>query len=264
MNIFIRELRSNFRSLVIWGVIVILFVVGGISEFSGYEGNPEMLAVLDQMPPAMLEAFNMNAFNLTTISGFFGVMFTYYALIASISAAMWGSDIISKEERDKTVEFSLTLPVTRSRVVTAKTLAALVNCVGLLLIIWGISLVSAEQYQPDGEFYAFLRLTMVAVFFMQLIFLSVGIFLGCAMKQYKRASSVAVALLLGTYFLSVISGLPENLEFLKYFSPFNYFDAGMLLRESKFDPTFLAISAGIIVLSMVGAYLTYSRRDLYI
>jgi ABC-2 type transport system permease protein len=250
--------------LIIWGVIVILFVVAGISEFSGYEGNPEMLAVLDQMPPAMLEAFNMNAFNLTTISGFFGVMFTYSALIASISAAMWGSDIISKEERDKTVEFSLTLPVTRSRVVTAKALAALVNCIGLLLVIWGVSLASAAQYQPESEFYAFLRLTMVAVFFMQLIFLAVGIFLGCAMKNYRHASSVAVALLLGTYFLSVISGLHENLEFLKYLTPFKYFDAGVLLRESKFDLTFLLISVGIIVASMAGAYLTYARRDLYI
>ncbi len=32
---------------------------------------------------------------------------------------MWGSDIISKEERDKTVEY-LTLPVTRARLLTAK------------------------------------------------------------------------------------------------------------------------------------------------
>jgi len=97
-----------------------------------------------------------------------------------------------------------------------------------------------------------------------LIFLAIGIFLGCAMKQYRRAGSVALALLLGTYFMSIISGLHENLEFLKYLSPFKYFDAGVLLREAKFDPTFVAISAGIIILSMVGAYLTYSRRDLYI
>ena len=264
MNIFIRELRSNFRSLIIWGVIVILFVTIGISKFSAYEGNPEMLAILDQMPPAMLEAFNMNAFNLTTLSGFFGVMFTYFALIASISAAMWGSDIISKEERDKTVEFSLTLPVARGKVVTAKALAALVNCIGLLLITWGAAFVASAQYEPGNEFYAFLRLSMLALFIMQLIFLAIGIFLGCALKQYRRASAVAIALLLGTYFLSVISGLHEDLEFLKYLSPFKYFDAGMLLRESKIDLTFLAISAGIIVLSMVGAYFTYSRRDLYI
>jgi ABC-2 type transport system permease protein len=264
MNIFVRELKANFRSLLIWGVIVILFVMIGISKFSAYYENPEMLAILNDMPPALLSAFNMQAFNLTTISGFFGVMFTYFALIVSIAAAMWGSDIISKEERDKTVEFSLTLPVTRSRLVTGKALAALVNCIGLLLITWGASLVSAARYQPDSEFYRFLGLCMLALFIMQLIFLAIGIFLGCAMKQYRRASAVAVSLLLGTYFLSVLSGLNENLGFLKYLSPFKYFDAGVLLREARLDLVFVGLSLAIILASMVGAYLTYARRDLYI
>jgi ABC-2 type transport system permease protein len=264
MNIFVRELRANLRSLLIWGIIVILFVMIGVSKFSAYYENPEMLAILNDMPPALLAAFNMQAFNLTTVSGFFGLMFTYFALIVSIAAAMWGSDIISKEERDKTVEFSLTLPVTRSRVVTAKALAALVNCIGLLLITWGASLVSAAQYQPDSEFYRFLALCMLALFIMQLMFLAIGIFLGCAMKQYKRASSVAVSLLLGTYFLSVISSLDQNLEFLKYLSPFKYFDAGVLLRESRIDVPFVGLSLAIILVSLVGAYLTYARRDLYI
>jgi ABC-2 type transport system permease protein len=264
MNIFARELKANLRSLVIWGVIVILFVMIGTSKFSAYYNNPEMLAILDDMPQALLSAFNFQAFNLTTISGFFGVMFTYFALLLSIAATMWGSDIISKEERDKTVEFSLTLPVTRSRLVTAKTLAAFVNCIGLLLITWAASLASVAQYQPDSEFYSFLRLCMLALFIMQLIFLAIGVFLGCAMKRYKRASAVAVSLLLGTYFLSVISGLNKDLEFLKYLSPFKYFDPGMLLREARLDMLFVGLSLAIILVSMMGAYLTYARRDLYI
>jgi ABC-2 type transport system permease protein len=264
MNIFVRELKANLRSLLIWGVIVVLFVTVAVSKFSAYYGNPEMLALLDQMPPALLEAFSFEAFNLTTVTGFFGLMFTYFALLLSIAAAMWGSDIISKEERDKTVEFSLTLPVTRSRVVTAKALAALVNCVGLLLITWVASLVSAAPYQPDSEFYRFLRLCMLAVFIMQLIFLAIGIFLGCTMRRYKQAGAVAVGLLLGTYFLSVLSGLSKDLDFLKYFSPFKYFDAGVLLRESHLDGSFVLLSAAIILVCMAGAYLTYSRRDLYI
>jgi len=264
MNIFVRELKANLKSLLIWGGIVILFVMVGVSKFSAYYDNPEMLAVLDDMPTAMVSAFNLKAFNLTTVSGFFGVMFSYYALLLSIAAAMWGSDIISKEERDKTVEFSLTLPVTRSRLVTAKTLAALVNCIGLLLITWGASLVGAASYQPDSGFYLFLFLCMLALFFLQLIFLAVGIFLGCAVKQYRRASSVAVSLLLGTYFLSIVIGLNENLDFLKYLSPFKYFDAGVLLHESRIDVASVGLSLAIILVSMVGAYLTYARRDLYI
>ena len=214
MNIFLRELKANLKSLLIWGGIVILFLTVGFSKFSAYYENPELLAILDTMPPAVLEAFNFSAFNLTTVTGFFGIMFTYFALLLSISAAMWGSDIISKEERDKTVEFSLTLPVTRGKLITAKILAALVNCVGLLLITWGAVRFNVAKYQPDSEFYAFLTLSILALFILQMIFLAVGVFLGCAMKQYRRVSSVAVSLLLGTYFLSIVSSLHEDLEFL--------------------------------------------------
>jgi len=263
MNIFLRELKANLRSLLIWGGIMILFLASGMTEFAAYEGNPQMLEVLSQMPPALLAAFNMQAFNLTTLNGFFGVLFTFFALLLGIAASMWGSDIISKEERDRTVEFSLTLPVTRSRVVTAKTLAALVNCIGLLLITWGASVLLARQYQPNSEFYGFLRLSMLALFIIQLVFLAIGVFLGCAMKQYKRAGSVAVSLLLGTYFLSIISDLDERVQFLRYFSPFKYFDPVVLLHESKIDVAFVGLSLAIIAVSLAGAYLTYTRRDLY-
>jgi ABC-2 type transport system permease protein len=264
MNIFFRELRANLKSLLIWGVIVILFTVVGFSKFSAYYKNPEMSAILDDFPPAMVSAFNLKAFNLTTVTGFFGIMFAYYGLLLSISAAMWGSDIISKEERDKTVEFALTLPVTRQKLITAKIMTAMVNCIGLLLITSGIMLVSAQKYQPDQEFYNFLSLGMLAIFIMQMIFLAVGIFLGCAMKQYRRAGSVAVSILLATYFISIISSLNKNLEFLKYFSPFKYFDPVALLHESKMNILFVGLSIGIIAVSLAGAYVSYSKRDLYI
>ena len=264
MNIVFRELKANLRSLLIWGGIVVLFVTMGMAKFSAYEGNPELLAILDNLPPAMLAAFQFSAFNLTTISGFYGVMFTYFAIILSVAAAMWGSDIITKEERDKTVEFSLTLPIPRRKLVTAKILAVLVNCIGLLFVTWGVVLVNVQKYHPDSEFYNFLLLSMLALFFIQMIFMAVGILLGCAMKQHKRASSVAVSLLLGTYFISIIADLNENLEFLKYFSPFKYFNPVTMLHESRMDVAFVWLTAGIIAVSLVGAYVAYARRDLYI
>jgi len=264
MNIFLRELKANFKSLLIWAFIVLLFAVIGFAKFSAYYGNPELLAILNDMPAALVDAMNLNAFNLTTVVGFYGLMFSYFALILSIAAAMWGSDIVSKEERDKTVEFSLTLPVTRSRVVTAKSLAALVNCTVLLFITWGAILYGASSYSPESGFKSYVALSMLALFIMELIFLAVGLFLGCAMKQYKRVSSVAVSLLLGTYILSIMAGLDKNLDFLHYFTPFSYFNPGAILHTSSLDPTYVLLSAGIIAAAMVGAYLTFARRDLYI
>ena len=264
MNIFLRELRANLKSLLIWSVIVILFNYVGFSKFSAYYNNPEMLAILDSLPPAMLSAFSMNAFNLTTVTGFFGIMVTYFGLILAIAAAMWGSGIISKEERDKTVEFSLTLPVTRSRLVTAKIAAAALNCIILLLITWGITLVSSKPYKPDQEFYNFVTIGMLSFLLMEMIFLALGIFLGCAMKNHKQAGALAVWILLGTYFASVLAGMDKDLEFLKYFSPFKYFDSAVMLRESRLEIPFVLLSVAIIAALLAGAYATYAKRDLYI
>jgi len=264
MRIYLRELKANLKSLLIYIGIVAFFAIVGFSKFSGYADNPELLEVLEAMPAPLLETFNMNAFNLTTVEGFFGVMYAFVGLILGIAAVMWGSDIISKEERDKTVEFSLTLPVKRSTMITAKFAAALTNCIILTAAAWGLNLVNAQAYSPGPEFAGFLNRGMAALLLLQLIFLAIGIFIGSAMKQHKKASSVAISVLLGTYFFSVIAGLKEEWEFLKYISPFKYFDPFLILHESRVETIYLWISLGIVVVSLTGAYLAYSKRYLYI
>jgi ABC-2 type transport system permease protein len=264
MNIFFRELRANLKSLLIWSAITTLLILIAVAKFAAFAGNPEMLKMLDSMPPAMLEALNMQAFNLTTLSGFYGLMFIYFGLMGAMAAAMWGSDIISKEERDKTVEFSLVLPVSRSRVVTAKALAALVNCIAFVLITWAVSLVAVQSYHPDQAFHNYLALEMQAMLAIELIFLAVGLLLGCAMKQYKRSGALAIAIILVTYFLAIAADMQSNLDFLKYFTPFKYFDAGELFRSGRMDATYLLLSAVIILASLAAGYWVYNRRDLYI
>jgi beta-exotoxin I transport system permease protein len=264
MNIFKYELKANFRSLLIWAVIVVLFVLLGVSKFSAYYHNQEMAKLISDLPQALQDILNTQAFDLTKLTGFFGVMFTYFALLLSIAAGMWGADIISREERDKTVEFSLSMPVTRARLITYKALAALVNCIVLLGVTWGASLVSASKYQPDAAFFKFLALEMLAVFFLQLIFLAVGLLLGCAMKRYRMAVSTAVFVLLGTYFLSVFVILDSRLDFLRFFTPFAYFNPATLLNQSSFDAVFIILTAVIVIASMAGAYVSYAKRDLYI
>jgi ABC-2 type transport system permease protein len=264
VNIFFHELKANLKSLIIWCVVLFLLISIAVAKFSAFAGDPSMLGMIDAMPKAVIDAMNLRAFNLTTVSGFYGIMFLYFALMGGIAAAMWGSDIISKEERDKTVEFSLVLPVSRSRVITSKALAALVNCIAFMLVTWAVSLVMVQPYKPDQAFYKFLTLQMEAMFMIELIFLAIGLLLGCAMKQYKRSGSTAVAIILVTYFLSVMTGMEPKLDFLKYFTPFKYFDAGALFRSSRLDGTYLLISAAIIVVCVAAAYWIYNKRDLYI
>ncbi len=264
MNIFFREIKANFKSLLIWCGILALLILIAVAKFSAFANDPAMVSMLDAMPQGLLDALNMRSFNLTTLTGFYGVMFIYFGLMGAIAAAIWGSDIISKEERDKTVEFSLVLPVSRSRVITAKALTALVNCILFVLATLAISLIAVQQYDPDQAFYDFLYMEMAAMFFIELIFLAVGLLLGAGMRRYKAAGSTAVAIILVTYFLSILSKMQEKLDFLKVLTPFRYFDATEFYHTGRFEPGYLILSAGIVVVCVAAAYLVYNRRDLYI
>ncbi len=57
----------------------------------------------------------------------------------------------------------------------------------------------------------------------ELIFLAIGLLLGCAMKQYKLSGSTAIGIILVTYFLSIMAGMQKNLDFLKYFTTLQVF-----------------------------------------
>lgn len=265
MNIFIHELKANFKSLLIWGGFIIFFIYMGISKFQAFTASgSDIMKMMEAVPPAMMEVFQIDAFNMTTLSGFFGVMYIYFALMASIFAVLLGNGIIAKEERDKTVEFALTLPIPRHKLVTGKIAAALVNCILFVLIMWGGSLLLTQPYDHGENFYEFVRLMMVSIFFLEMIFLSIGVLLGSAMKDYKRSGSVAVSLLLGTYVISIISNLSENLEFLKYVTPFKYFNPVEMLNTAQFSTLYLVLSAAIVVVSIAAAYIFYQKRDLYI
>jgi ABC-2 type transport system permease protein len=265
MNIFVRELKANARSLLFWSLFIVFFIYMGISKFTAFTGaDSDIMAMLEGIPDAVMEALQLNAFNMTTITGYYGVMQSYFGLMAAVFAVLLGNGIIAKEERDKTVEFSLTLPIPRHKLISGKVAAAVVNCIVFVLVMWGGSIIAVQPFNPDNEFYQFLALMMISTFFIELIFLAVGVLLGAAMKQYKRSGSVAVFILFGSFVLSIISALSEKFEFLKYFSPFTYFDPLKLLNESKFEVGYLLLSATIVVVSLAAAYFSYSKRDLYI
>ena len=261
---YFRELKAGIKSLLIWTVVIALLIILAVNKFAAFEGNPESLAILDTMPPQLLEALSMRAFNLTTLEGFFGVMFIYFALMGAMAAALWSSEAIAKEERDRTVEFTLVLPVPRRQIVTAKLLAALTNCALFVLFTWLISVITVRGDAPDKSLFDFLRLEMLAMFMVELVFLSLGALLACASKTPRRVGSMAIGLILGIYFVSIYAGMSEKLTWLKYLTPFGWFNASEFFRTGRFEPWALVLTGVTVVLFLFAAYFTYDRRDLYI
>lgn len=264
MNIVLRELRANLKSLLIWSGCIAALIAVMMTEFEAYYDNPEMAGVLDAMPKALMAAFSLIGPNLTTLSGFVSIASVYFYIILGIFAVLLGSSIISKEERDKTAEFFLTLPVSRTRILSSKLIAAVINCM-FIIGVTAVSLYGASiRYNPDQEFLNFLGLLMLALFIIQLIFLSIGMCMAAFIKRYKQSGNYSVAILLITYVISVVISLYSKVDFLKYITPYKYFEASSIVINGELELKYLVISAGIITAGMIGTFTFYPKRDLHI
>lgn len=264
MNILFRELRASIKSFIIWAGSLTLLTIVWMSEFSAFANDDSMLDMFDSFPEGMMKAFGFESFNITTLTGFTGLVFVYITLILSIHAVLKGNSIIAKEEQDKTVEFTLVLPVKREKIIAAKLTAAIINCIVLMAYLYGLIMVLSQPYLPEEGFIKFFGLLTLGTFFLQMIFVSVGVMLGCIMKQYKKSGYIGASLIIIFYIMSVLTDLSDKLDFLKFITPFKYFAPTNIKNDLALDWTYVIISLCIITVSLTIGFITYKKRDLYI
>jgi Putative exporter of polyketide antibiotics len=265
MNIFLRELKAHRRALLIWSIAIFLMIVSSIGKFTAYaETGQSMNELLSQIPSSIKAVLGMGNFDLTKVSGFYGMLYLYLLLLATVHASLLGANIIAKEERDKTAEFLLVKPVSRSKIITAKLLASLINIVVFNLVTLIFSVVLMGKYAKGENITEEIGVLMAGMFILQLMFLLIGTATAAASRNPQSAASVSTAILLVAFVISSAIDINSRLEPLKYITPFAYFKAETLLGTGGFEPVFLLLSLAIIALLMVVTYVSYNKRDLHV
>ncbi|MDP4109105.1 MAG: ABC transporter permease subunit [Bacillota bacterium] len=262
MNIFLKELKSHGKSLIIWCIAMFFMIVSSIGKFTAYaETGRSMSELLSQIPKPIKAVLGMGDFDLTKVSGFYGMLYLYLLLLATIHAALLGADIISKEERDKTAEFLLVKPVSRSKIVTSKLFASLFNIAAVNIVTLFFSILLMAKYSGGEDITREIYVLMLGMFILQTLFLSLGTASAAVTKNPGAASSSVTAILLASFIISSLINMNGRLERLKYITPFEYFRAEKLLSVG-FEPVFLFLSFVIITSLLIVTYASYKKRDL--
>lgn len=263
MNIFIREMRANRKSLIIWVISMILMVIASMAKYAGLSSSGQsMNQLLSQMPKSMQAIMGTGTFDISKASGYYGILFLYLVLMATIHGAMLGANIISKEERDKTAEFLLVKPTSRNVVITAKLLAALTNIVIFNIVTLVSSLIAVGKYSNGEEVSGDIIKLMIGMFILQLLFMAIGTAIAGVSKNPKTAASISTSVLLITFILSIAIDMNGKIESLKFLTPFKYFEAKNLMYGGSFDFIFLILSLLIIGILSVVTFVFYNKRDL--
>lgn len=263
MNIYLRELKAHRWGLFFWSLGMIFMISAGMAKYAAFEtAGQSVTDMLGQIPKAVQAVFGMTGFDLGSAGGFYGMLFLYLAVMGAVHASLLGANLISKEERDRTSEFLYAKPVSRSRVLTAKLLAGLTNVVVLNAVTLGGSLYFVDYFSKEPPITGDIVLLMAGLLFLQLIFLSIGAVVAGFVHRPKTAPSISTTIMFVAFLMSYLVNMNANLEFLKYLTPFKYFDAAQMMTDGALDPVYVALATAIIVASLFGTYRFYSARDL--
>lgn len=262
MSIVFRELRANLKTFLIWTASLTVVYFAASSEFSVFESDPAIIEAMQSLE-FIFEVMGTSLANITTPEGYLSILGVYILLPIGIYASLLGSNIISKEERGKTAEFLFTLPLSRSKVLVSKLIVGFFYIVLMDATIIGSLIAIFSRYELTESFYSFVFYLAIGIFFIELIFMSIGMALAAIVKQYKRSGSYTLGILLSTFMLSMLMGMTDKIDFMKYVTPFQYFLVEDMLN-SHIEYTFVFISIGIVIICITSMFLTFRKRDLYI
>ncbi|WP_144551898.1 ABC transporter permease subunit [Bacillus sp. X1(2014)] len=263
MNIFFHELRAYRKSTIIWSCSLVLIIALFMSFYPAFANDAEdFQKIMEGYPEAIRNAIGFNLGNFFTILGFYCFPLSFITLCGAIQAMNLGTSIVSKEVREKTADFLLTKPVTRTAVLTSKLFAAFVSIVITNIIYLVVTMFMVFQVKTDNFSVKILLLLSLTMFFIQLMFLAVGIMISVIVPKIKSVLSVSLTTVFAFYFLGMFSSTTGE-EAKRYISPFKYFDTAYIIKHSGYETSFLVAGAVIIILSITASYIVYLKKDIH-
>lgn len=262
MNIFKHEMRMHRISIFIWSSSFTLLLLIFMSLYPTVEKNMTNFSIiLENFPSELASAINIELLIFGNPLGFYSFTFVYVSLIAAIQAMKYGLSILSIEEREKTADFLLSKPVSRRKLLISKILAVVSSLLITNIIFFFVSYFTVSQYSEG----IFDRRTFVliaqSVFFMQLIFMSIGLLISMIPKKIKAVTPITMGVVFGFFIIQMFSSAFDDKSF-EYFTPFKYFDAGEILVTQTYNSTYVLLSIIIVVLSLGFVYYRYINKDM--
>lgn len=261
--IFKREFLINKKALLIWIVVLGGLIFLMLSLYPEFAKQKESLdKLLKIYPEALLKAFDINRLSYSSILGFYAIEgYMIITLFGSIYSVILASNILSKEENEKTIEFLLSKPISRAQIVSQKLLAILVNIFILNAIISVLVFIGFKM--SDSTFnIKTLALISLAPFLLHLTFALVAYFISTVVKKSRNILSISLGIVLVAYFFNVLSKISDKFENLKYITPFEYVNAADIVTSNSIKPLYLVIMFSVMIVSIILTYIVYQRKDI--
>jgi len=238
------------------GMFVFALMFAALHQsFAGEIGNlaksfpPEISAVIGDLAAAATPAgfLNVELYSL------------FLPFTVAITGILFGAKAIGKEEDSGTLELLLASPISRTKIIIQKLAAIKFTLLLIALSSW-LGVVLGKLLFVFDVNLARVAVASLAVFLLGMVYAMAALAGQSLTGKARIGMGVGAGLLVATYFADIVSKLVDNLEALKYVSPFYYMDmANVLNGDGKLVN--LVVLAGIAVVFYVVAHVGFTNRD---
>ncbi|MGM0827435.1 MAG: ABC transporter permease subunit [Bacillota bacterium] len=259
MNIFLYELKAYRKSTFIWSGALVVLVILFMSMFPSISKEiNEFKKLLEGFPEGVRKALGIQMDSIGSLNGYYSYIFLYITLCGAIQAMNLGISISSKEIREKTADFLLTKPVTRTKILSSKILAALTSLLftNIVYVIAAITVANVVKVE-NFSLYVFLLISLTLLF-TQLIMFAVGVIIAVVFPKVKSVISLSLGVVFGFFLIGMVAAE----EATRYLTPFKYFDYSYIMNQERYEWSFLILGMFLIVLSLIGSFVIYNKKDI--
>jgi ABC-2 type transport system permease protein len=266
MNLFLHEIKMYWKFLFFWSIGIVAMIGGGMGKFTALYGSNDgtITDVLSKLPKAFLAMFGMANLEVTSLSGFYGMLHFYLMIMGAVFAIILGAGILAKEERDKTAEFLMVKPVTRSWVLVQKLLAGIVYIVLFVLIDYLVSVAFIAKIAPNENISLELWLMMSSLTLIMLAFYCLAFGLSGALKDNRKSSMMMIGIMGAMYIGSVMADMIENTNWIRPLNLFKYYPPDLVVKNLSLEPVYIGLNLLWIIVGLALAFVRFPKRDLHL
>ena len=259
-SVYAKTVYDRRHGLLWWSIGIGLLAVTTLSVWPSV--RDEYQTLVRNYPEALLAFFGIDKAGLGSAAGYlqaelFGLILPL-ALIAYMIAG--ASAAIAGEREAGTLEFLLSQPISRTRVLLEKSLG-LATAVAVITVSFAtVLVVFARVFGLHADTWHLLAATASA-FLLALLYGAIALLAGSVTGHRALAAGIASAAAIAAYLLTSLAALVDGLKRFRPISPFWWYSGHDPLNHGL-EPLHVALLATVTIVCLVAAISVFERRDL--
>ena len=253
--------RDHWRGLLAWTTGLVLITAIELYVYPGIRDSAASVsALVENYPDAMKQIFKMDDY--TSGTGFLNIeLFSMLVPLIFISVgASWGASATAEEEERGTADLLLTLPVTRTRILLTKMVAAVAALLALAVALVIVLAIGTQIVDMEISI-ANMAAACFMSFLLGVLYSGVGFLVGVLTGHRGIALGAAIALGLAGFLFYSLSPMVEGFEKTNPVNPFQW-ALGNNALVNGVDMGYALRLLLVALILFVASELAFRRRDI--